>query len=62
MFDIKILEMVKKDLKEELTEKLKRTYKMYILNGRSIPDFEIEYFKNAGLSDEDIQEIANIFN
>ena len=35
---------------------------MYILNGRSIPDFEIEYFKNAGLSDEDIQEIENIFN
>ena len=53
---------IKKDLKEELTEKLKRTYKMYILNGRSIPDFEIEYFKNAGLSDEDIQEIENIFN
>ena len=53
---------IKKDLEEELTEKLKRTYKMYILNGRSIPDFEIEYFKNAGLSDEDIQEIENIFN
>ena len=53
---------IKKDLEKELTEKLKRTYKMYILNGRSIPDFEIEYFKNAGLSDEDIQEIANIFN
>ena len=53
---------IKKDLKEELTEKLKRTYKMYILNGRSIPDFEIEYFKNAGLLDEDIQEIENIFN
>ena len=52
---------IKKDLEEELTEKLKRTYKMYILNGRSIPDFEIEYFKNAGLSDEDIQEIENIF-
>ena len=53
---------IKKDLEEELTEKLKRTYKMYILNGRSIPDFEIEYFKNAGLLDEDIQEIENIFN
>ena len=52
---------IKKNLEEELTEKLKRTYKMYILNGRSIPDFEIEYFKNAGLSDEDIQEIENIF-
>ena len=53
---------IKKDLEKELTEKLKRTYKMYILNGRGIPDFEIEYFKNAGLSDEDIQEIENIFN
>ena len=53
---------IKKDLEKELTEKLKRTYKMYILNGRNIPDFEIEYFKNAGLSDEDIQEIENIFN
>ena len=53
---------IKKDLEKELTEKLKRTYKMYILNGRSIPDFEIEYFKNAGLSNEDIQEIENIFN
>ena len=29
---------IKKDLEKELTEKLKRTYKMYILNGRNIPE------------------------
>lgn len=47
---------------EELKDKFKRTYKMYVLNERNVPDFEIEYFKNAGLSDEDIQKIKNIFN
>ena len=48
--------------KNEIKEKFLTTYKMYIMNSRKLPDFEIEYFKKQGLSDVDIQELIKIFN
>ena len=60
----KIFKQIKgtKELEDELKEKLKRTCKMYLLNGRNVPEFELEYFREIGLSEEIIQEIIKIFN
>lgn len=60
----KIFNQIKgqKELEDELKEKLKRTCEMYVLNGRNVPEFELEYFREIGLSEEIIQEIIKIFN
>ena len=46
--------------KEILLEKLNTTIKMYLLNNRQIPEYELEYFINLGISKNEIEELLNI--
>ena len=46
--------------KEILLEKLKTTIKMYLLNNRQMPEYELEYFINLGISKNEIEELLNI--
>jgi len=46
--------------KEILLEKLETTIKMYILNNRQVPEYELEYFVNLGISKNEIEELLNI--
>ena len=46
--------------KEILLEKLNTTIKMYLLNNRQMPEYELEYFINLGISKNEIEELLNI--
>lgn len=46
---------------ETAKEKFKMTVRMYLLNGRNIPEFEKEYARTIGLDENTIKEIINIF-
>lgn len=46
--------------KEILLEKLNTTIKMYLLNNRQVPEYELEYFVNLGISKNEIEELLNI--
>ena len=48
--------------KEILLEKLKTTIKMYLLNNRQMPEYELEYFINLGISKNEIEELLNIIH
>lgn len=37
---------------DELKQKFIRTIKMYQLNGRDLPDFEIDYILNEGINQD----------
>lgn len=46
--------------KEILLEKLNTTIKMYLLNNRQVPEYELEYFIELGISKNEIEELLNM--